>query len=153
MNDEEIRSTIEQMKAQLKAKPENAEKSEDEIDEIMLNGFLKAVSEGEMSKEDLITLAEAMGYEPTEEFKNDSEDPSTFAGEEGGAPTKEELEEVREIKPGESKEEFKEKVEDVKEGKDIEGEEEGEEEEEEKEENLSEEEQRKKASELFKMNF
>ena len=152
MNDEEIRSTIEQIKAQVKAKPENKEKTDDEIDEMILESFFQAYTNGEMSKEDLGGLAQAMGYEFTEEFEKDEEaKPELEGGEEATLPTedlsKEDLEEVRTIEPGESKEEFKDKIEDVKEGKGVEDEEEVEEDED------DEEAQRKKASELWKMDL
>ena len=169
MNDEEIRSTLEQIKAQVKAKPENKDKSDDEIDEMILDAFLKAYTEGQMTKEDLGGLAEAMGYEFTEEFNNDAAagneaNPAPAEGGEGEpAPVtnQEQLEDVRTIEPGESTEEFKEKVEDVKEGNAPESEPEpapapannddnadgnGEEED-------SEEDERKKASELWKLNL
>ena len=62
---------LSQIKEQVKAKPENRNKTEEEIDEIMLDGFFKAFCDGKMSREDLAAIAEAMGYEPTEEFMND----------------------------------------------------------------------------------
>ena len=150
MNDEEIRSTIEQMKAQIKAKPENKEKSDDEIEEMMLDAFFKSYTEGEMSKEDLLGIAEAMGYGPTDEFENDENAPMNVeaeAGDEEGI-SQEDLEETRTIDEGESAEEFKDKIEDVKEGKDVEADEdEGEDEVE------DEDEERKKASELWKIDL
>lgn len=128
MNDEELRSTIEQVKAQVKAKPENAEKSEDEVDEMILDEFFKSYTEGKMSKEDLGAIADAMGYEFTEEFDNDPNAQENFepgdADEalkpEGEAPaaapetTEEKLEDVKAIEPGESVDEFKEKLDDIK---------------------------------------
>ena len=163
MNDEEIRSTLEQIKAQVKAKPENKDKSEDEIDEMILDAFLKAYTDGKMTKEDLGGLAQAMGYEFTEEFNQDPAAGNEASGEGEPAPTttQEQLEDVRTMEPGESTEEFKEKVEDVKEGNAPESEPEpapapanddgnaddnGEEEE-------SEDDERKKASELWKLNL
>ena len=142
MNDEEIRSTIEQVRAQVKAKPENKEKTEDEIDEMIIDSFFQAYTKGEMTKEDLGGILQTMGYEFTEEFENVPEAKEELGKEgapEAGAPeaTKEALEEVREIKPGESKEEFQEKIEDVKEG----------------ELPSEEDEERKKASELWKMDL
>ena len=62
---------LSQIKAQVKAKPENRNKTEEEIDEIILDGFFKAFCDGKISREDLVAIAEAMGYEPTEEFMND----------------------------------------------------------------------------------
>lgn len=125
MNNEEIRTTVEQIKAQVKAKPENKDKTEDEIDEIVLNGFLEALDKGEMSKEDLLGIMDLMGYEPTEEFEAATSGNVTDA-------TKEELEDTRTIDEGESVEDFKEDIQDIKEDEDAE---------------------RKAASELFKMDL
>ena len=84
MNDEEIRSTIEQIKAQVKANPENKDKSDDEIDELILDSFFKSYTEGEMTKEDLLGLAQAMGYEPDEGFENDPNAPLQVNPEDNG---------------------------------------------------------------------
>jgi len=153
MNDEEIRKTIEEVKAQVKAKPENQEKSEDEIDEMILDGFFKAYTEGKMSKEDLEAIAGTMGYEFTEDFDQDQEAAPEIQPAEGGEEgegmegmSKEELEDTRTIAPGESEEDFKDKIDEASEEETEEGSEEGEEED-------SEEEERKKASELWKMNL
>lgn len=124
MTEEEILKELEQIKAQVKAKPENKDKSEDEIDEIMIKGFIDAQERGEMSEEDLEALVNALGYE-FEEGEEEAEGVS-----------KEEAEDLRTIEPGESKEEFKEKIEEVK-----------------KPDSEDEEEERKKASELWKMDF
>lgn len=173
MNEEEIRTAVEEIKAQLKAKEEYKDKSDDELDEVMLDGFFKAYTEGKMSKDDLGAIIGVMGYEFTEDFDKDEEAPQNMpssggeeaAGEEAaGGPedlSKEELEETRTIAPGESKMEFKDKIDDLKKGESIDaGKEEGEEkseefeeESEEEEEEEPEEEQRKKASELWKMNL
>lgn len=124
MNDEEIRSTIEQIKAQVKANPENKDKSDDEIDELILDSFFKSYTEGEMTKEDLLGLAEAMGYEPDEGFENDPDAPMQVGkDEEGGEPaaqmSENDLEATRTMEPGESKEEFQDKIENVQEGNPI----------------------------------
>jgi hypothetical protein len=164
MNDEEVRSTIEQIKAQVKAKPENKDKTDDEIDELILDAFYKAYTDGKMSKEDLGGLAQAMGYEFTEEFDQDPEAVNELTPEGGDdnveAPESD-LEAVRTMEPGESAEEFKEKVEDVKEGKPIDDEnsddeevkEEEVEEDDDDDEEEDEDEERKKASELWKLNL
>lgn len=164
MNDEEIRSTLEQIKAQVKAKPENQNKSDDEIDEMILESFYKAYTDGKMTKEDLGGLAQALGYEFTEEFDQDPEaaneinpeaNPAPEGQPEGQGATEEDLEAVRTMEPGESAEEFKDKVEDVKEGEHI-NEDEGEPapaDEPESNPEDSEEDERKKASELWKMNL
>lgn len=67
--------------------------------------------DGKMSKEDLGTLCSSIGLELAEDFDKD-EGP---AAEDGEGVTKEEAEDLKEIEPGESKEEFKEKVEEAKE--------------------------------------
>jgi len=163
MNDqEELRSLAEQIRAQVKAKPENKDKDDDEIDEMILDVYLKSYTDGEISKGDLEAMANAMGYEFTEEFANDEQAVDDFKEEEkpaegGEGISKETLENTRTMEEGESKEDFKEKIEDAKEGKDIEApEEEVEEdnsEEVEGDEVEDEDEEKKKASELWKMKF
>ena len=131
MNNEEIMSLIEQLKAQ--------GLSEDEIMDVFYQTFV----EGKMDRKDLETLAEAMGYELTDDFKNEpTPDPIASEGLEGAS--KEDLEEAKEIAPEESEEEFKEKIDETKEDlgeeEKVESEEESEEEKEEPEEEKSEEE-------------
>lgn len=177
MNDEEIRSTIEQIKAQVKAKPENKDKTEDEIDEMILDSFFQAYTKGEMTKEDLGGLAQILGYEFTEDFDQDPEAPADLGGGEGAGAepeadagaepeggegaSAEDLEAVRTMEPGESAEDFKEKVDDVKAGEHVEGDddesnnpdevaEEGEDGEDEEDDEDAE---RAKASQLWKMNL
>ena len=105
MNSEEIQSLIEQLKAQ--------GLSEEEIMDVFYQTFV----DGEMDRKDLETLADAMGYELTDEFKNElTPDPINAEGAEGMS--KEELEDAKEIEPGESAEEFKDKLE----GEEVEGE-------------------------------
>lgn len=65
--------------------------------------------DGKMSKEDLGTLCNSIGLELAEDFDKDTGD-----GAENGNVTESEAESLKEIKPGESKEEFKEKVEEAK---------------------------------------
>lgn len=113
MNEEEIQTLIKQLKAQ--------GLSEEEI----MATFYETFEKGEMDRKDLETLAEAMGYELTDDFKNEpTPDPIEANGAEGMS--KEELEAAKEIAPNETEEEFKEKIEGG------EGEPEAEEEEEEK---------------------
>ena len=104
MNNEEIQALMQKLQ-------EAGLSPEDIADGILWPLF----RDGKMSKEDLGTLCAAIGLELDEEFENDK-------GPEGeGAPapaaegvTKDEAEDLKEIKPGESKEEFKEKVEEAK---------------------------------------
>lgn len=98
MNETEIESLIKQLKA--------AGLDEEEI----METFFETFQEGKMDRKDLETLAEFMGYELTDEFKNDkTPDPIAVKG-----ISKEEAEDVKEIQPEEDKEEFKEKVESAK---------------------------------------
>lgn len=81
-------------------------------DEEILDVFYATFKKGKMDRKDLETLADSLGYELDDDFKEDkTPDPI-----EGGEPdiTKEEAEDLKEIKPGESKEEFKEKVDEAK---------------------------------------
>ena len=71
MNEEELIETLKQIKEAVWAKPENKDKTEDQIDEIILDGFFARYCEGKMSKDDLLAITYAMGYEPTEELLND----------------------------------------------------------------------------------
>ena len=108
MNNEEIQA--------LMAKLQEAGLSPEDIADGILWPLFR---DGKMSKEDLATLCSSIGLELDEEFENDK-------GPEGDAPaadgvTKEEAEALKEIKPGESKEDFKEKVEEAK-GPDGDGE-------------------------------
>ena len=102
MNNEEIQSLIEQLKAQ--------GLEDDEIMQVFYDTF----TEGKMDRKDLETLAEAMGYELTDDFKEESAPDPIAAPEEGGEISKEKLEEAKEIEPGQSPEEFKEEIEETK---------------------------------------
>lgn len=116
MNNEEIQALMSQLK-------DAGLTPEDIADGILWPLF----RDGKMSKEDLSTLCSSIGLELDEEFEKDSTpDPIEGGAEEkseGGegevAPgvTKEEAEAAKEIKPGESKEEFEEKLEGAKEEK------------------------------------
>lgn len=105
MDEKEIQSLIEQLKAQ--------GLSEEEILDVYYEAFVK----GEMDRKDLETLAGAMGYELDDDFKNDEHpDPIEEKGAEGAGELDEaDLEAAKALEPGESKEEFEEKIEDMKE--------------------------------------
>lgn len=104
MNEKEMESLVKQLKA--------AGLSEDQI----MDTFFETFKEGKMDRKDLEACAEFMGYELTDEFKNDpTPDPIDANGGENPVPgaegiTKEEAENAKEIKPGESPEEFKENI-------------------------------------------
>lgn len=100
MEEKEIQSLIEQLKA--------TGLNEEEIMDV----FYKAFTDGEMDRKDLETLSEYMGYELTDDFKNDPQPDPIAGGNDGndGNASKEQIEEAKEIKPGESEEEFKDKI-------------------------------------------
>lgn len=159
MEQEELKSTIDQIIAQVKAKPENKDKNQEEIEKIVLDGFLKSFDEGEITRDDLEGITLVMGYEFTPEFAQEL-DAKDKEGKDKKLPNKAELEDARELEPGESKEEFKEKIDDLKEakgGEEIKSESEEKEEDEDEDEDdfgeMSEEDERKKASELWKMDL
>lgn len=137
MNNDEILSLIDQMKAQ----------GLDE--EKIMDSFYETFKEGKMDRKDLEALASALGYELVDDFKEDSTpDPIEGAAAEGIS--KEEAEDLKEIKPEESKEEFEEKVEEAKEDEpEIEEKEEEKVEEESEEKEDSEDDERKEAMKLF----
>ena len=147
MNNEEIEALIEQLKAQGLS------------DEDIMNIFYRTFEKGDMDRKDLETLANAMGYELTDEFKNEpTPDPIEAKGMEGMST--EDLEAAKEIAPNESAEEFKEKIEgeedksgeeetESEEETETEGAEEGEED---GEEEKSEEEEWEEANKYFKLN-
>lgn len=114
MNAEEIKSLIEQLKAQ------------GLDDEEIMTVFYETFTKGDMDRKDLETLAEAMGYELTDDFKNEPT-PDPIASENAEGLSEEKLEDAKAIEPGEFEEEFKENIEEAKEG--LDGEEKVEEEE------------------------
>ncbi len=138
MNNDEILSLIDQMKAQ----------GLDE--EKIMDSFYETFKEGKMDRKDLEALASALGYELVDDFKEDSTpDPIEGAAAAEGI-SKEEAEDLKEIKPEESKEEFEEKVEEAKEDEpEIEEKEEEKVEEESEEKEDSEDDERKEAMKLF----
>ncbi len=91
-------------------------------DEQILDVFYEAFKKGKMDRKDLETLADSLGYELDDDFKNEAT-PDPIEGEakseEPASPeepeiTKDEAEDLKEIKPGESKEEFEEKIDEAK---------------------------------------
>lgn len=88
-------------------------------DEQILDVFYEAFSKGKMDRKDLEALADSLGYELDDDFKEDKEpDPIDSPKEDKPADAedlKSAAEDLKEIKPGESKEEFKEKIDEAKE--------------------------------------
>ena len=85
-------------------------------DEQILDVFYEAFSKGKMDRKDLEVLADSLGYELDDDFKNE-ETPDPINSEENAAGdgiTESEAEDLKEIKPGESKEECQGKVEEAK---------------------------------------
>lgn len=98
------RTEMESLVKQLKAAGLNEEQ--------IMETFYETFQDGKMDRKDLEACAEFMGYELTDGFKNDpTPDPIADGGEGGGGITKEQAEAAKEIKPGESPEEFREAVE------------------------------------------
>lgn len=78
-------------------------------EEQIMETFYETFQEGKMDRKDLEACAEFMGYELTDDFKNDST-PDPIAQESMEGITKEEAEDAKEIEPGESPKEFKESI-------------------------------------------
>lgn len=109
MNEEQINSLIEQLKA--------TGLEEDDIMTIFYETFEK----GKMDRKDLETLANVMGYELTDDFKNDPT-PDPIEGEGAEGMSEEDLENARTLEESgaDTPEEFKEKMEEKAEGTDLE---------------------------------
>ena len=104
MDNEQIQSLISQLKG--------VGLSDEEI----LDVFYAAFEKGKMDRKDLETLADSLGYELADDFKEDkTPDPIAAGGDAAGADIeKSDAEDLKEIEPGESPEEFKEKVDEAK---------------------------------------
>lgn len=72
MDEQEIKTTIEAIKQQMRKKYRG--KSEEELDKMLLDAFFKAYCDDEMSKDDLIALTCVMGYEPKYEILDEIEE-------------------------------------------------------------------------------
>lgn len=94
MNNEEIQALMNELK-------EKGYSAEDIADGILWPLF----RDGKMSKEDLATLCSALGLELDPEFEKD-EGPKTDLEN----ISEKEVEEAKEVKPGETKEDFEEKI-------------------------------------------
>lgn len=80
-------------------------------EEEIMDTFYAAFQEGKMDRKDLEACANFMGYELTDDFKNDPTPDPMSSPNSGDGITKEEAESAKEIKPGETAEEFKDSIE------------------------------------------
>lgn len=129
MNKEQIDALVKQLKAQ--------GKSDEEIMDIYYETFVN----GKMDRKDLETLANHLGYELTDDFKEDkTEDPINMPKDLDKA----DLEDAKTIDKDETAEEFKDKVEDMKD-------EEGDTDTDSDKEEVDEDEERKEAMKLFRL--
>lgn len=80
-------------------------------EEEIMDTFYAAFQEGKMDRKDLEACANFMGYELTDDFKNDATPDPMSSPNSGDGITKEEAESAKEIKPGETAEEFKDSIE------------------------------------------
>ena len=80
-------------------------------EEEIMDTFYAAFQEGKMDRKDLEACANFMGYELTDDFKNDATPDPMSSPNSGDGITKEEAENAKEIKPGETAEEFKDSIE------------------------------------------
>lgn len=80
-------------------------------EEEIMDTFYAAFQEGKMDRKDLEACANFMGYELTDDFKNDPTPDPMSSPNSGDGITKEEAEDAKEIKPGETAEEFKDSIE------------------------------------------
>lgn len=101
MNNEQIQELIKQLKA--------AGLDDEKIMEV----FYETFTDGKMDRKDLETLASALGYELTDDFKNDPT-PDPIASKNLEGVSEEELKDAQTIEDGESVEKFKEETEETK---------------------------------------
>lgn len=87
-------------------------------DEKIMDLFYETFKEGKMDRKDLETLANALGYELTDDFKND-ETPDPIESQKLEGVSEEELEDAKTIDEGETVEEFKEETEKLGEELDV----------------------------------
>lgn len=80
-------------------------------EEEIMDTFYAAFQEGKMDRKDLEACANFMGYELTDDFKNDPTPDPMSSPNSGDGITKEEAENAKEIKPGETAEKFKDSIE------------------------------------------
>ena len=80
-------------------------------EEQIMETFYETFQDGKMDRKDLEACANFMGYELTDDFKNDATPDPMSSPDLGGGVTKEEAENAKEIKPGETAEEFKDSIE------------------------------------------
>lgn len=80
-------------------------------EEEIMDTFYATFQEGKMDRKDLEACANFMGYELTDDFKNDPTPDPMSSPNSGDGITKEEAENAKEIKPGETAEEFKDSIE------------------------------------------
>ncbi len=71
MNEKQVKALIAQLKQQFKAKFRN--KTDKEIDEMILDMFFGAFCEDKMSREDLTALTMAMGHEVKDDVLDEVE--------------------------------------------------------------------------------
>ena len=80
-------------------------------EEEIMDTFYAAFQEGKMDRKDLEACANFMGYELTDDFKNDPTPDPMSSPNSGDGITKEEEENAKEIKQGETAEKFKDSIE------------------------------------------
>lgn len=102
-------------------------------DDGMMDLFYKSFTEGKIDRGQLESLANELGYELTDDFKNDPTPDPIAAGGEGGEVTEGEAEAAKQLEPGESADDFKDRVLGDGEGDDGDGLKDGDDEEEWKE--------------------
>ena len=71
MNERQIKELIAQLRQQFKVR--NRDKSDEEIDKMILDVFFKAYCEDKMDREDLTTLTEVLGYQVNDEILGEIE--------------------------------------------------------------------------------
>lgn len=71
MTKNKMKAWIKSIKEDLKSRKEYKKYSEDEINEMVMDGLFEGFTQGELYRTDLAIAAEILGFEVDEEFMND----------------------------------------------------------------------------------
>ena len=68
---EQIKRWLDDIRETLRQNPQNLKYTDDEINEMILDGMFEGFTNGELRRTDLARIANILGYEVSEEFMND----------------------------------------------------------------------------------
>ena len=69
--DEQVLKWVNGIKEQVRKNPQCSNATEEELNEMVLDGMFEGFQQGELSRKNLARIAKLLGYEVSEEFMND----------------------------------------------------------------------------------